>query len=174
VFFRQCTTPSQHVLQLLERGGHVAGMHLEDSRSFDTFVKEKTMIERRINRPVSIVSKHGSGGRRYGRRHHAPYEPERYERWFADTGVRYFLGNREAPESAPFRSSHGEVTIFPAAFWLEPAWRDEQRFPIDWLLERGQTDDIVLLLHPENVLANDRLIRELRRVLNALETKVLE
>src|SRR5690242_20558682 len=73
VFFRQCTLPSLEILDLLEAGGHEIGLHLEDSRSFKTFTEEKTALERHIGRKVNSFSKHGSGGARFGRRHHAPY-----------------------------------------------------------------------------------------------------
>jgi hypothetical protein len=174
VFFRRCTLPSAAISELIDKGKHRVGMHLEDSRSIQTFRQEKQLLERHFGHSVTIVSKHGSGGRRFGRHHHAPYEPEKYETWCAQSGVRYFLGNQEDPRSTPYRSSQGDVVMYPAAFWLEPSWRDTAAFPIGWLLEHARGNDVVLLLHPENVLASQTLTRDLRRVLGMLETRVLE
>jgi hypothetical protein len=174
VFFRRCTLPSPAIRELLQSGGHAMGMHLENSRSFDTFHREKQEIEQHLGQPITLLSKHGSGGRRYGRHHHAPYEPEKYEAWCAESGVRYFLGNLEDPRILPFCSRLGDVRVYPAAFWLEPAWRDDAQFPVQWLVDRAQDDDIVLLIHAENVLASDKLIRDLERLLSTLKTRILE
>src|SRR5688572_5219974 len=40
-FFRRCTLPSPSVLNLIAQGGHEIGLHLENSRSYETFVQEK-------------------------------------------------------------------------------------------------------------------------------------
>src|SRR6476646_8150028 len=45
VFFRRCTLPSPLILSQLEREGHVIGLHLEDSRSFESFLSEKETLE---------------------------------------------------------------------------------------------------------------------------------
>src|SRR5262245_6419196 len=58
VFFRRCTLPSKSTLELIDLGGHEIGLHLENSRSFETFLREKTILERHIGRSVFAVSKH--------------------------------------------------------------------------------------------------------------------
>jgi hypothetical protein len=173
VFFRRCTLPSPPVLQLLAEGRHEVGLHLEDSRSFESFREEVRLLEAHLGARVSAVSKHGSGGARYGLHHHAPYEPERYVEWLGRAGMKVFLGNLEDPAMPSSRTGAG-VQVFPAAFWLEPAWRDVRRFTVDWLLSRARSTDVVLLVHPENVLAEPALVRDFDRLLQSLETRILQ
>ena len=171
VFFRRCTLPSSNVMNLLEQGGHEIGLHLEDSRSFASFTKEKTMLERHIGRPVQSFSKHGSGGARHGYHHYSPYEPQRYLEWARKGGVRLFLGNLEDPTLKP-EQVPGGVLNFPSAFWLEPHWRDTTAFTIDWLMTHARNRDIVLLVHPENVLGSPELSNAFNRLIGGLETKI--
>jgi hypothetical protein len=171
VFFRKCTLPSAEVLEALDRGRHVIGLHLENSRSFETFADEKTALERCVGRPVRVMSKHGSGAERYGRRHHAPYEPEKYLDWAHRSGMSLLLGNLEDPTLVPLQTEGG-VTFHPSAFWLEPYWRDCTRFTIDWLIDKARTDDVVMLVHPENVFAQPALAADFQRVVENCEPKV--
>ena len=137
-----------------------------------SFVEEKKLLERHVEREVRIFSKHGSGGRKYGRTHFAPYEPEKYQEWAESLGMSVFLGNREDPTISSFTTASG-LRVFPSAFWLEPAWRDTGRFPIEWLINAASENDIVVLLHPENVLADPVLTGDLVRLVRAVETRVL-
>jgi hypothetical protein len=171
-FFRQCTLPSASVLTLLQEGGHEMGLHLENSRSYETFLAEKQTLERHLGRPVLAVSKHGSGGARYGRHHYAPYEPARYVEWAHRAGMKLFLGNLEDPTVAPQRNG-GDLLNFPSAFWLEPHWRDTGKFTVDWLISHARQHDTVLLVHPENVLEHPNLIKSFTGLLDVLETKLL-
>lgn len=170
-FFRQCTLPDRETLSLLEKGGHVAGLHLEDSRSFESFFAEKEALEKHLGFGIGGFSKHGSGGRKFGRRHYAAYEPEKYSSWAQKAGMKVFMGNLEDPRMEPFQSN-GLLT-FPSAFWLEPYWRDTSQYPVSWLLEEGPKRDIVLLIHPENVLADAVLTEDFLRLIEKLETKVI-
>lgn len=170
VFFRRCTFPDQKTMALLDAGGHRIGLHLEDSRSFSSFLAEKERLEHHVQRKVSAFSKHGSGGAKYGLRHHAPYEPERYLKWGGRSGMELFLGNGEDPSVPGSRDSSG-MQVFPAAFWLEPHWRDVNRYPVDWLIRAAANNDKVLLLHPENVLADSALTGQLIMILDALGTQ---
>lgn len=173
VFFRRCTLPSRSTLSLLDAGGHKIGLHLENSRSLTTFIEETQIIERHVGRKVLSLSKHGSGGAKYGFHHYAPYEPERYVEWAQETSMRLFLGNLEDPSLQPTTASNG-LLVFPAAFWLEPSWRDTKTFSLDWLLEHARDRDIVLLVHPENVLADPGLIADFKRLIGELESRVFE
>ena len=173
IFFRRCTLPSESILHLIEAGGHEIGLHLENSRSFDSFANEKSMLERHIGRPVVAVSKHGSGKARYGFHHYAPYEPGNYIHWAQQSGMKLFLGNLEDPSIRPSEDETGFLA-YPSAFWLEPAWRDIRRFTIDWLCTQANVLDIVLLIHPENVLAEPSLSEDLKRLLRSLDTRMLE
>jgi len=172
IFFRRCTLPTKSILELIDAGGHEIGLHLENSRSFETFCNEKAMLERYIGRPVVAVSKHGSGKRKYGFHHYAPYEPDKYIRWARESGMKVFLGNLEDPTIRPLEGET-DLQVYPAAFWLEPSWRDTRRFTIKWLLAQASVSDIVLLMHPDNVLADPSLTEDLKSLLSSLDTRLL-
>ena len=173
VFFRRCTLPSAPILELLEAGRHEVGLHLENSRSFSTFAEEKQIVEHRVGKKVLAVSKHGSGSRRYGFHHYAPYEPERYIEWAERASMRLFLGNLEDPSLEPTRDGRG-LMVFPSAFWLEPPWRDTKKFTVDWLLDHARHRDIALLVHPENVLADPGLVADFKKIIGMLGSCILQ
>jgi hypothetical protein len=83
-----------------------------------------------------------------------------------------FLGNSENPAIPSFKVGE-RLTIFPAAFWLEPSWRDTIRYPVDWLLDHARYRDVVMLIHPENVLASADLTASFKRILTKLESTIL-
>jgi hypothetical protein len=170
VFFRRCTLPSRAIFELIDSGGHQIGLHLENSRSLATFQREAQIVERHSRRKVVAFSKHGSGGAKFGLHHYAPYEPERYVDWAAHVSMRVFLGNLQDPTINPNHA--GELRVFPSAFWLEPSWRDTEKYTVDWLLEHARHRDIVLLVHPENVLAEAQLTTDFKRLITTLESKV--
>lgn len=172
VFFRRCTLPSQSVLDLLESGGHEVGLHLENSRSFETFSQEVEILQTYFGKQMLAISKHGSGNGKYGFHHYAPYEPAKYTEWAERASMRLFLGNLEDPTLPPITTAKGLLT-FPSAFWLEPHWRDTKTFTIDWLLERAPLQDVVLLVHPENVLADPMLSADFQRLIQTLDSRVL-
>lgn len=172
VFFRRCTLPTTPVLELLDVGCHEVGLHLEDSRSFDTFRDEVRIVEDHFGKKVLAVSKHGSGGSTFGFHHYAPYEPEKYVEWARRVSMRLFLGNLQDPTVEPMKGGN-EMLVFPAAFWLEPHWRDTQKFTVDWLLGRARHQDVVLLVHPENVLARPGLVADFKTLIKTLESKIV-
>jgi hypothetical protein len=171
LFFRRCTRPSPAVLQLIESGGHEIGLHLENSRSFETFRREKNLLEAHVGKAVTSVSKHGSGGSKFGFHHYAPYEPNWYVDWAKREGMTLFLGNLQDPSIATERTDG--LLAFPSAFWLEPHWRDTVAYPVSWLLSHAQTKDIVLLVHPENVLASRGLTADFLALITALDSRIL-
>jgi len=170
IFFRRCTFPSNEVRMAIEAGGHKVGLHLEDSRSFSTFLAEKVKLEQHIGQPIFSLSKHGSGQKKYGLRHHAPYEPEKYVSWAEQTGIQLILGNLEDPTVEPVVRS-GPVVFYPAAFWLEPPWRNMEVFNIDWLIDRAKHKDVVVLLHPENIIHDAELLSEFLHLVESCEVK---
>ena len=173
VFFRRCTRPSKVIVDLMAQGGHEIGLHLENSRSRDTFLAEKSALERHVGCSIFALSKHGSGDRKYGMHHFAPYEPEKYVSWAKQSGMRLFLGNLETP------TIHGSVDeagfrAYPGAYWLEPPWRDVRQFDQSWLLAEARLRHVVLLIHPENVLADPVLLQQFNELVSSLETTILE
>ncbi len=171
LFFRQCTVPSATIRRLVEEGQHEIGLHLEDSRSFDSFCAERSKLERQTGRRIVSFSKHGSGSAKYGLRHYAPYEPEKYLDWACKAGMKVFFGNLEDPTISSVRNNG--LCAFPSAFWLEPHWRDTNAYPVEWLLKEAKTKDVVLLIHPENVLADAKLTEQFTRLISEVETKIL-
>jgi hypothetical protein len=169
LFFRKCTLPSPIVCELLEQGGHVAGLHLENSRSFETFQEECHFLQEYLQMRVRALSKHGSGKARFGRKHYAPYEPEKYLAWAKQADMRVFFGNGEDPTLRPIQDD--TLCYFPSAFWLEPDWRDTKRFPLEWLLNEALKRDVVMLLHPDNVLTSQDVMNEFLTAIDHLETK---
>ena len=169
-FFRRCTLPDESVLELMDSGQHVMGLHLENSRSFETFLREKDDLERHLGRRVHAFSKHGSGSGQFGRSHYAPYEPVKYVDWARKSAMNLFLGNLEDPTLEP------EITdglrVYPSAFWLEPPWRDTGRFPVEWLVRKAKETDVVLLVHPENVLASADLAADFQTLTGAITTRI--
>lgn len=171
VFFRKCTYPTPQICELMQNGGHQFGLHFENSRSFETFQEELHFLEQKLGQKITAFSKHGSGRMRLGLHHYPPYEPERYLQWAPDLGMRYFFGNLEDPEMEPQKQN--DLTTYPSAFWLEPSWRDVNRFPIEWLLRKAAERDVVLLMHPDNVTASAPIMRELLLLLDQLDTVIL-
>src|SRR5207244_3634998 len=171
VFFRRCTLPSRAILELLHKGQHEIGLHLENSRAFATFREEKRIVERHVGRTMLAVSKHGSGGARCGFHHYAPYEPEKYVEWARQLSMRLFFGNLQDPSLEPTNPG-ADFLVFPSAFWLEQPWRDTRKFTVGWLLDRAQYQDVVLLVHPENVLADSGLVADFKKLIGTLESRI--
>ncbi len=171
VFFRKCTYPTPQICELMQEGGHQIGLHLENSRSFETFQEELRSLEQKPGQRITAFSKHGSGRMRLGLHHYPPYEPERYLPWAKNTGLKYFFGNLENPELEP--QLDGELVSFPSAFWLEPSWRNVNRFPIDWLLREAAERDVVLLMHADNVTASAAIMHEFLLAIDHLNTVIL-
>jgi hypothetical protein len=171
-FFRRCTLPSDSIMELIEQGRHEIGLHLENSRSFETFHSECRLLEQHIGKKVMSFSKHGSGGAKYGYQHYPPYEPGRYVQWAKQAQMKVFFGNLEDPTLRP-QPVDESLSWYPAAFWLEPFWRDTEKFSVDWLLAQAGESDIVLLLHPENVLCDPALVRDFQRIVGQLESKIV-
>jgi hypothetical protein len=173
VFFRRCTLPSRSIIEILDSGGHEIGLHLEDSRSLERFLEEKQIVERHAARKVMTVSKHGSGGAKYGFHHYPPYEPEKYVEWAKLASMRLFLGNQQDPLMEPKNAGNG-LLVFPSAFWLEPHWRDTKKFTVEWLVDHARDRDIVLLVHPENVLADEGLVADFKRIIKTVESRIVQ
>jgi hypothetical protein len=171
VYFRKCSYPSREVIELMQAGGHQFGLHLENSRSAETFREELQSLEKALGHRVSTLSKHGSGQMKYGRHHYAPYEPERYLDWAREAGMKVFFGNLEDPRIEPVERDG--LVYFPSAFWLEPHWRDTEKFPLAWLLDEAKKRDVVMLLHADNVTSDPEILREFVTAVETLETTLL-
>ena len=90
IFFRKCTFPSKSVLRLIEKGKHIIGLHLENSRSYNSFYKELQFLEKRLAIKIKSLSKHGSGLKKYGFHHYPFYEPNQYIEWAKKSKMEVF------------------------------------------------------------------------------------
>jgi hypothetical protein len=170
-FFRRCTLPTNDVLNVLRSGRHIIGLHLENSRSFDSFKEEVETIENCIKTKAEVFTKHGSGKYKYGLYHYPAYEPDKYLEWGTQLGMNIFYGNLEDP-AIPSYSKNG-LLCFPAAFWLEHHWRDTESFNVEWLINESKKRDIILLIHIENIINNKKYFDELELIFKKSEFKVL-
>lgn len=169
IFFRKITFPSKRIIELMLTGQHIYGFHLENSKTFSTFVDELDWHKKRTGNDIKIFSKHGSGKYKYGFKHYVPYEPEKYIDWGLKTGMKYFFGNGENPNEQP--KSFGQLTCYPSAFWLEPQWRDVEKYDEEWLIENSKYKDIVLLFHPDNIIFNKKLFDSFNYILDNVKVK---
>jgi hypothetical protein len=163
VCFRKCSLPSENIIKLMAAGRHAFSLHLENSRTYETFKEELDFLQTFLHVRVETFSKHGSGIYKYGRNHYAPYEPEKYVEWAMKSGMKCFWGNLEDPTIRSIQN--GSLIYFPSAFWLESSWRDVEKYPITWLVNEARERDIVMLLHPDNVVSDPKIMRELLFVL---------
>ncbi|HEY0088848.1 MAG TPA: hypothetical protein VGB37_08390 [Candidatus Lokiarchaeia archaeon] len=172
IFFRRCTMPTSTVLELIDKGNHIIGLHLENSRSFNTFKRELGYFAKKLNHKIYVFSKHGSGKKRYGLYHYAPYDPKKYVEWGKRLKMKIFFGNLENPTSKDYYDE--SLLVFPSAFWLEPFWRNTKKFNIDWLINEAYKRDVVLLIHP-NALVLDKDIKEdFFFIINKIPTKIIK
>lgn len=149
-FHRLCTTPSAKVVSLLQAGGHKFGMHAEDTRSYETFVEELSILKKMCpDLPMHSFTKHGSGQLKLGRRHYYPYEPEKYLEWGKQSQMPFHSGNGVA-EMADFET---EKEFYPKVFWMEPEYRSQTFNSVDQVLRLAEQKTVIISTHPENLRA---------------------
>jgi len=171
-FFRRCTLPTNELLKILREGGHIIGLHLENSRSFDSFKNEIDIMQNSINAKVEVFSKHGSGKYKHGYYHYPAYEPDKYLQWGLNLGMKIFFGNLEIP-TIPSSVINERLVFFPAAFWLEHHWRNTKLYDINWLIQESKTCDIVLLIHIENLISNRLFLSEFEQIIQNTKIKTI-
>lgn len=164
-YHRICTTPNARVKHLLHQGGHLFGLHAEDTRTLDT-VKGEIEWLKRLNPelPLHSFTKHGSGELKLGRRHYAPYEPDKYREWAKALQLPFLFGNGIAKSPEVFSSKQD---FYPDMFWFEPGYQDEKFSSVDAALDAADAGSLVLIVHPENLYA----IRKVKDDLTALIKK---
>lgn len=172
IFFRKCTLPTRPILKLIYEGKHIPGLHLENSKNYHTFRNELKIIEQKLKQKITVFSKHGSGKNKYGINHYPPYEPEKYIEWGIRVGIKYFFGNYENPELKNYLVNG--LSVFPAAYWLEPYWRNYEKFNFEWLHKAAKTNNIVLLLHPDNITVDLNLYHEFLKIIEQIPFGILD
>lgn len=160
-FFRLCTLPTRTQLKKMLDQGHRTGLHAEDTRNDKTFLDEIDRYKKSLGcSEVGLFSKHGSGKLKLGRRHYAPYEEEKYRSWEKSYGIRFPFGNG-------IISGDGEPEgdFFKEMFWLNPAYRDVDRYPIEWAIEKAKTGKLPIIVHPANYYAVPTVRNDLNRLI---------
>ena len=102
------------------------------------------------------------------RGHDRIYDSKKYVEYAKQSNLTYFLGNGENP--AEQWSMVDDILYFPSAFWLNRNYRAD-KFTVDWLIDECNNRDIVVLIHPEDIISGTRLlITEYERMLDNVES----
>lgn len=152
-FHRICTVPDSETIELLSAGNHEWGLHLENSRSENTFIQEWNEFRKYPScSQTSSFSKHGSGVHKLGKYHYPIYEPEIYKNWADKNNFQFPSGNGIA--SCKEDLFKDETGFFKSIFWLEPNYRNSGFANVESLIEAALESDVVALIHPCNFVAD--------------------
>ena len=153
-YFRICSIPSNKLIEEIISHGHKIAWHLENSRSYETFLQELDTFKNKSGLNPHSFTKHGSGTKKLGRFHSPPYEAEKYIEWSKKIGIPFLFGNDLLNEKTLHRNN-----FYPASFWLEKDYRDFSFCDIDQVLKKAKNEIVPILTHPENVI-RDKICRE--------------
>ena len=167
LFFQPFTVPNNDFAQELMKSGHSIGLHAVHTKNFKDFSRDLAKLSRRFSGKAYGFTKHGSGKFKLSRRHDQNYDSNKFIEYAKQSNLKYFLGNRENPEER--EKIVNDVLYFPSAFWLNRNYR-EDTFTINWLADESVNRNIVVLVHPEDVIAGTELmVREYERILDKAE-----
>jgi hypothetical protein len=164
-YHRLCTIPDAETLELLKEGNHEFGLHLENSKSSETFAEEWSGFLMHPGCKVAkSFSKHGSGVHKLGKYHYPIYEPEKYLEWAGKQGYLYPSGNGIAEKGTDlFSNMNG---WFPNLFWLESDYRSPSFSTINELIEVAKENTVVVLIHPCNFKAEEKTRNEFYKMVD--------
>ena len=163
-FFLTSTLPKSDFAQDLLSRRHSIGLHAVQTQDFSRFSKELDKISRRFDGKVYGFTKHGSGKLKLALKHDPYYDVERYIEYAKKANLKYFSGNGENPEDK-MKVVDG-IVFFPSAFWINRNYRAD-KFTVDWLVEESNNRDIVVLIHPSELVTGTELLRrEYERILD--------
>tara|TARA_B100000945_G_C20283812_1_gene550001 strand:- start:69 stop:779 length:711 start_codon:yes stop_codon:yes gene_type:complete len=152
LYHRICTVPDSETMQIIKREGHLIGLHLEDSRNIDCFKKELSLFTSLTGiSNVKSFTKHGSGFYKLGKNHYPPYEPDKYKVWAKEIGIEFIFGNGIPSKVEDIIQVDG---FYNNMFWMEPDYRSSTFNSIDKLIEIASDNDVVVLIHPSNFVAD--------------------
>jgi len=160
--FRLCTLPTDRQLQKFIEQGHRIGLHAEDTRSEKSFLSEVAEFKRRLGlEKLDFFTKHGSGQIKLGRRHHPPYEEEKYRAWSKKHGIAFPFGNgQELSEDTEHDSFHKNM------FWINRGYRDNDKHSVSWAIDKAAESTLVVIIHPENYLADPTVKKDLDQLVS--------
>ena len=150
-FYRLCTSPDPKTIELMEKGKHNAGLHLENSSSKTTFLEELNMLQSISGIKIDTFSKHGSGIYKLGKYHNPKYEPEVYKKWSKEFNISFPSGNGIPLNSHDLQSKDG---FFESVFWIEQEYRAASFDRLEDLIKFATNNDAVVLIHPCNYIAD--------------------
>ena len=171
-YHRLCTAPNRRVRELLKSGGHRFGLHAEDTRSKETLVGElNQLMSSAPELEIHSFTKHGSGELKLGRRHYAPYEPDKYRAWAREIGVPFLFGNGIAEHAGAFDTKDG---FFPDMYWLEPEYKKAGFAALDQALNVARRGHLIVIIHPENLWAIPEVKKEFSDLLSQAKAEKIE
>lgn len=165
-FFLPFTLPNQMFVQELIEKGHNVGLHAVHTKNYKDFAADIDRASKKLGKILGFT-KHGSGRFKLSRSHDPDYNPDKFIDFARMSNLKFFLGNGENPMEG-WQYKEG-VSYSPSAFWLNRNYR-EDKFSVDWLIEASRDKDVVVLMHPEDVIESTNLmIREYERIMEKVE-----
>lgn len=159
--FRLCSLPIGPQPEEYVAQNHLVGLHAENTRSEQTFLEEVDQFKKALDIPrVDFFTKHGSGQLKLGRNHYAPYEESKYREWGEKHQIGFPFGNGAISDNDP-----AEGDFYPDMFWLNHAYRDVAKYPLEWAIEKAQNTTLIVLVHPENYFAVSTVRADFDRLL---------
>lgn len=153
-FHRLCTVPDKQTKDLLCKGNHEIGLHLEDSRTQDTALREYQQFKRLVpNLDIRYFSKHGSGTYKLGKYHEPSYKPDLYRKWSKELPISLHSGNAILKSISALPNPGGFQS---AIFWVEMDYREESLRSVDLAISLAQKRDVVVLVHPSNFVTDPK------------------
>jgi len=156
IFFRRHTIPfnKSKILDLIKLGKHEICWHVDASNNFSVFKKEYEFICNKLKIKIRAFSKHGSGklNKKLGYYHCPEYNELNLINWGNQLKLKEFYGNGENP--SVYEIKENGLKIFSNAFWIDKKYRSE-KYNLNWLLKESKKRDIVLLIHPEDIIKKE-------------------
>ena len=165
-FFLPFTLPSRTFVQELMKEGHNVGLHAVHTKEYTDFSADIHRASKSLGKILGFT-KHGSGRFKLSRSHDPNYNSDKFIDFARMSNLKFFLGNGENPDEG-WQYKDG-VLYFPSAFWLNRNYR-EDNFTVDWLVKASRDRDVVVLMHPEDVMEGTNLMtREYERIMGKVE-----
>jgi hypothetical protein len=162
-YYRRSTVPNLKIIQLMQEGGHRAGLHAENTRSFETFKSEWDTMSKACSLELGSFSKHGSGQLKLGKYHYPPYEPDKYKEWANKLGVEFRFGNGICSSVKDFEDAS---EFYPEMFWIERDYRDQRFSNLEEVIECAKNNLVPVLIHPSNYSANKEVKQDFKELIS--------
>jgi hypothetical protein len=161
IYFRKCTLPHFNQLHNHSLDEHEIGVHIENTKNYNTFKKEIEEISKFFFPiPINSFTKHGSGSLKLGKNHFAPYEPEKYMKWATYSGTLFLFGNDEY--NSKLSCSYKRNKHYPKVFWIDRL-SDNNRYQLYNILDLAKRKNVVVIIHPERFVADSTVENDLRK-----------